>query len=532
MKKEVLLGVEALTKLLEGMDEAANAVKSTLGPDGRLVIIQKESVDETGRELDVSKDGVTVAESISYVDPVKNMGAKLITETALKTVQLIGDGTTTATVIAQMLINQALIKINEKKITRNQIIEEITSDLKIVMEELKSMCIQVDTPEQLFNIATISANNDPELGKIIAEAFMISNDVRLRLTENTVTTVEKVEGMSFDGGLFTPHLINNPATMERHLKNCHILLCDMEIINSKQLLKTFEWFTNQQPGKELLIICKSMEHPALQFVTKNFKDGNLPVCASTIGEIGLGRTITMTDVATMTGATIIGGDTGRKLAEEEYDEFDPTILGFADEIFIGQYRTRIVGVHGDKQKIEERITDLKDKIAKAEGNQNERDHHRGRLARMTGGSAIINLGAQTMLQMKELGYRAEDAIEATRAAKQGGFLPGGGIALLNAAKKLDKESVLKIAIEEPFNLLCEHSGFKHSTVHGEITRASKGNPNYGLNCRNRKYGDMIEMGVIDPYKVTLIAMQNACGVAAIFIKTSAVIYNVPETNGN
>ena len=524
MAKEISYDLEARNALKAGVDELANAVKVTLGPKGRNVVIEKKFGAPT-----VTKDGVTVAKEIELGNKLEDVGAQMLKEVASKTSDVAGDGTTTATVIAQALVAEGLKNVtagaNPMSIKRG-----IDTGRDAVVEALKSQSKDLPDSTQIANVATISANDDHEIGEKIAEAMeKVGKDGVITVEESKTaeTFLEFVEGMQFDRGYLSPYFVTNPESMETEMEDAYILIHDKKLSNMKDLLPLLEKVV--QTGKQVMIIAEDVEGEALATLVVNKLRGTFKVLAVKAPGFGDRRKAMLEDIAVLTGGTVISEDAGYKLenATLEY-------LGKAKRIVSDKDNTTIVDGGGKKDAIKARINEIKVQIEKTTSDY-DREKLQERLAKLSGGVAVVNVGAATEVEMKEKKARVEDALHATRAAVEEGIIPGGGVSLLRAQGALDKLKVeggqsvgldiLRRALEAPIRQICENAGAEASIV---VQNVRDGKGAHGFDARNGSYVDMFESGIIDPTKVARVAVENACSIAGMVLTTEAAVTEIPE----
>ena len=524
MAKEIAYGLEARNALKAGVDKLANAVKVTLGPKGRNVVIEKKFGSPT-----VTKDGVTVAKEIEFANKLENVGAQMLREVASKTSDIAGDGTTTATVIAQALVAEGLKNVtagaNPMSIKRG-----IDNGRDVVVEALKSQSKDLPDSKQIANVATISANDDHEIGAKIAEAMeKVGKDGVITVEESKTaeTFLEFVEGMQFDRGYLSPYFVTNPESMETEMEDAYILIHDKKLSNMKDLLPLLEKVV--QTGKQVMIIAEDVEGEALATLVVNKLRGTFKVLAVKAPGFGDRRKAMLEDIAVLTGGTVISEDAGYKLenATLEY-------LGKAKRIVSDKDNTTIVDGGGKKDAIKARINEIKVQIDKTSSDY-DREKLQERLAKLSGGVAVVNVGAATEVEMKEKKARVEDALHATRAAVEEGIIPGGGVALLRAQDALDKlklkggqsvgVDILRRALEAPIRQICENAGAEPSIV---VQNVRDGKGAHGFDARDESYVDMFEAGIIDPTKVARVAVENACSIAGMILITEAAVTEIPE----
>jgi chaperonin GroEL len=527
--KELHFNTEARAALKRGVDQLAEAVKVTLGPKGRNVVIDKKFGAPT-----VTKDGVTVAKEIELSDALENMGAQMVKEVATKTSDLAGDGTTTATVLAQAIFREGLKNVtagvNPMALKRG-----IDSAVTAVVEELKKMSVPTKGKKEIAQVGSISANNDKEIGDLIAEAMeKVGKDgvITVEEAKGLETTLETVEGMQFDRGYLSPYFVTDPEKMEAVLEDALILVHDKKISSMKDLLPILEKVA--QIGKPLLIIAEDIEGEALATLVVNKLRGTLRVSSVKAPGFGDRRKAMLEDIAVLTGGQVISEEVGFKLENAVV-----TDLGRAKRIVVDKETTTIIDGQGDEDKIKGRIKELKAAIDKTTSDY-DREKLQERLAKLAGGVAVINVGAPTESEMKEKKARVEDALHATRAAVEEGIVPGGGVALIRAQKALktlklaesDEQigvDIVRRAIEEPMRIIVQNAGGEGSIVVEKI-RQSKDN-NYGYNALSDEYEDLVAAGVIDPTKVTRTALQNAASIAGLLLTTEALIVEKKEPAG-
>jgi chaperonin GroEL len=527
--KELHFNTEARAALKRGVDQLAEAVKVTLGPKGRNVVIDKKFGAPT-----VTKDGVTVAKEIELSDPLENMGAQMVKEVATKTSDLAGDGTTTATVLAQAIFREGLKNVtagvNPMALKRG-----IDSAVTAIVEELKKMSVPTKGKKEIAQVGSISANNDKEIGDLIAEAMeKVGKDgvITVEEAKGLETTLETVEGMQFDRGYLSPYFVTDPEKMEAALEDALILIHDKKISSMKDLLPILEKVA--QMGKPLLIIAEDIEGEALATLVVNKLRGTLRVSAVKAPGFGDRRKAMLEDIAVLTGGQVISEEVGFKLENAVV-----TDLGRAKRIVVDKETTTIIDGQGDEDKIKGRIKELKAAIEKTTSDY-DREKLQERLAKIAGGVAVINVGAPTESEMKEKKARVEDALHATRAAVEEGIVPGGGVALIRAQKalktlKLEESDeqigvdIVRRAIEEPMRIIVQNAGGEGSIVVEKI-RQSKDN-SYGYNALTDEYEDLVAAGVIDPTKVTRTALQNAASIAGLLLTTEALIVEKKEPAG-
>ena len=524
--KELGFDVEARAKLKIGVDKLARAVKVTLGPKGRNVVLDRKFGSPT-----VTKDGVTVAKEIELEDPIENMGAQMVKEVATKTSDVAGDGTTTATILAQAIFGEGLKNVtagtNPMGIRRG-----IDKAVTTVVAELKKLSMETKGKKEIAQVGTISANNDPEIGNLIADAMeKVGKDgvITVEEAKGLETTLETVEGMQFDRGYLSPYFVTDPERMEAILEDAMILIHDKKIGSMKDLLPVLEKVA--QAGKPLLIIAEDIEGEALATLVVNKLRGTLKVCAVKAPGFGDRRKAMLQDIAVLTGGQVISEEVGFKLENAVLSD-----LGSAKRIVIDKDNTTLIDGAGEEDKIHGRIEELKVAIDKSTSDY-DKEKLQERLAKLAGGVAVINVGAATETEMKEKKALVEDALHATRAAVEEGIVPGGGVALLRAQKALDKlkldredeqigVGILRRSLEHPIRQIVENAGAEGSIV-VEKVRQSK-NVNFGYNALTDIYEDMVEAGVIDPTKVVRYALQNAASIAGLLLTTECVVVEKPQ----
>ncbi|GCD78790.1 chaperonin GroEL [Schleiferia thermophila] len=526
MAKEIKFDVEAREKLKKGVDALANAVKVTLGPQGRNVVIQKSFGSPH-----VTKDGVTVAKEIELEDKIENLGAQMVKEVASKTADIAGDGTTTATVLAQAIITQGMKNVaagaNPMDLKRG-----MDKAVAKVVSELKSISVAVgDSYDKIEQVATISANNDTTIGNLIAEAMKkVKKEgvITVEEAKGTETTVEVVEGMQFDRGYLSPYFVTNADKMVAELENAFILIYDKKISSMKELLPVLEPVA--QGGRQLLIIAEDVEGEALATLVVNKIRGALKVAAVKAPGFGDRRKAMLEDIAILTGGTVISEERGFKLENATID-----MLGRAEKITIDKDNTTIVNGAGNPEDIKARVNQIKAQIETTTSDY-DREKLQERLAKLAGGVAVLYVGAASEVEMKEKKDRVEDALAATRAAIEEGIVPGGGVALVRAGKALenvkgDNEdettgiAIIARAIEEPLRQIVENSGMEGSVV---VQKVKEGTGDFGFNAKTERYENLFESGIIDPTKVVRVALENAASVAGMLLTTEATITEIPK----
>ena len=528
MAKEIKCEIKAREELKKGVDALADAVKVTLGPKGRNVIIEKKF-----GAPHITKDGVSVAREVELEDPVQKMGAQLVKEVARKTGDDAGDGTTTATVLAQSIINVGLKNVaagaNPMDLKRG-----IDKAVAKVVETIRNMAEPVgDDFKKIEDVARISANNDEAIGKLIAEAMKkVKKEGVITVDEakGTETTVDIVEGMQFDRGYISPYFVTSPEKMECVMENPYILIYDKKISNLKDMLPILE--TTAQSGRPLLIIAEDVDQEALATLAVNRLRGSLKVCAVKAPGFGDRRKEMLEDIAILTGGTVISEEKGMKL-----DAATLTDLGTADKVTVNKENTTIVNGAGAKDAIAARVAQIKAQIEQTKSDY-DREKLQERLAKLAGGVAVLHIGAPSEVEMKEKKDRVDDALSATRAAIAEGIVPGGGVAYIRCVKELeglkgandDEETgiaIVKRAIEEPLRQIVQNAGGEGAVV---IQKVANGTADFGYNARTGEYENLLAAGVIDPAKVTRVALENAASIAGMFLTTECVIADKKEDN--
>jgi chaperonin GroEL len=527
--KDLVFDTEARAKLKAGVDKLSHAVKVTLGPKGRNVVLDRKFGAPT-----VTKDGVSVAKEVELEDPVENMGAQMVKEVATKTSDLAGDGTTTATVLAQAIFGEGL-----KNVTAGAdpmaIKRGIDRAVAKVVEELKGMSVETKGKKEIAQVGAISANNDLEIGELIADAMeKVGKDgvITIEEAKGLETTLETVEGMQFDRGYLSPYFVTDPERMEAVLDDPMILIHDKKISSMKDLLPVLEKVA--QMGRPLLIIAEDVEGEALATLVVNKLRGTLKVCAVKAPGFGDRRKAMLQDIAVLTGGQVISEEVGFKLENAVLSD-----LGEAKRVVVDKDNTTLVDGSGEADKIKGRIDEIRAAIDKSTSDY-DREKLQERLAKLSGGVAVINVGAATETAMKEKKARVEDALHATRAAVEEGIVPGGGVALLRAQSalgsfkvdRLDEQvgvDILRRALEAPIRQISTNAGVEGSIVVAKI-RESK-DPSFGFNAATEVYEDLVEAGVIDPTKVVRTALQNAASIAGLLLTTECVVVDHPEEEG-
>jgi chaperonin GroEL len=524
--KHLEFNVEARARLKRGVDQLAEAVKVTLGPKGRNVVIDKKFGNPT-----VTKDGVTVAKEIELEDEIENMGAQMVKEVATKTSDLAGDGTTTATVLAQAIFREGLKSVtagvNPMSLKRG-----IDKAVEAVVEELKRISVPTKGRKEIAQVGTISANGDKEIGDKIADAMeKVGKDgvITVEEAKGLETTLETVDGMQFDRGYLSPYFITDPEKMEAVLEDAYVLVHDKKISAMKDLLPMLEKVA--QSGKPLLIIAEDVEGEALATLVVNKLRGTLKVCAVKAPGFGDRRKEMLTDIAVLTSAKVISEELGFKLENTVLGD-----LGQGKRIVVDKDNTTIIGGKGKQVDIQGRISQIKAAIEKSTSDY-DKEKLQERLAKLAGGVAVINVGAATETEMKEKKARVEDALHATRAAVEEGIVPGGGVALLYCQRALEKVKapdedwkigvdIVRRALEEPIRMIAQNAGAEASIVVGKVKESTK--LNYGYNAQTDEYEDLVLAGVIDPTKVTRTALQNAASIAGLLLTTECVVVEKKE----
>ncbi|MCS6974871.1 MAG: chaperonin GroEL [Cyclobacteriaceae bacterium] len=525
MAKEITFDTTARERLKRGVDKLADAVKVTLGPKGRNVILDKKFGAPA-----VTKDGVSVAKEIELKDPIENMGAQLVKEVASKTADAAGDGTTTATVLAQAIFNHGIKNVaagaNPMDLKRG-----IDKAVAAVVEHLKKQSKKIKDSSEIQQVATISANNDETIGKMIADAMdKVGKDgvITVEEAKGTETEVKTVEGMQFDRGYLSPYFVTNTEKMEAELDNPYILIYDKKISGMKELLPILE--ATVQTGKPLLIIAEEVEGEALATLVVNKIRGALRVAAVKAPGFGDRRKAMLEDIAILTGGQVISEERGYKLENATLD-----YLGRAEKVIIDKDNTTIVNGSGKKSEIQGRINQIKAQIETTTSDY-DREKLQERLAKLSGGVAILYVGAATEVEMKEKKDRVDDALHATRAAVQEGIIPGGGVAYLRAIEALkdveteneDQETgvnIIRQALEAPLRIIAENAGQEGSVV---VNKVREGKKDFGYNARENKYEEFFSAGIIDPTKVARLALENAASIAGLLLTTEAVVSEIPE----
>ncbi|MBI3814109.1 MAG: chaperonin GroEL [Nitrospinae bacterium] len=524
MAKQLLYSEEARAKILIGVDKLANAVKVTLGPKGRNVVIDKKFGSPT-----VTKDGVTVAKEIELEDPFENMGARMVNEVASKTSDVAGDGTTTATVLAQAIYREG-IKNVAAGANPMEVKKGIEKAVEVVIEEIKKLSNPTKGKKEISQVGTISANNDKTIGDIIAEAMdKVGKDgvITVEEAKSMETYLDIVEGLQFDRGYLSPYFVTDAERMEVALENPYILIYEKKISNMKDMLPLLEQVARM--GKPLLIIAEDIEGEALATLVVNKLRGTLSCAAVKSPGFGDRRKEMLKDIAILTGGSMISEELGIKLESVKVND-----LGMAKRVTIDKDNTTIVEGAGKKSEIEGRVKQIRTQIEETTSDY-DREKLQERLAKIVGGVAVINVGAATETEMKEKKARVEDALHATRAAVEEGIVPGGGVAFIRAIPALDKlklagdqqigVNIIKRAMEEPLRQIANNAGAEGSIVVQKV-KAEKNN--VGFDANDGEYVDMLSAGIIDPAKVTRSALQNAASISSLMLTTEAVVTDIPE----
>ncbi|MGQ0715124.1 MAG: chaperonin GroEL [Gemmatimonadaceae bacterium] len=524
--KELHFNVDARAALKRGVDQLADAVKVTLGPKGRNVVLDKKFGAPT-----VTKDGVTVAKEIELADPLENMGAQMVKEVATKTSDLAGDGTTTATVLAQAIFREGLKNVtagvNPMALKRG-----IDKAVGAVVEELKKISVPTAGRKEIAQVASISANNDKEIGELIAEAMeKVGKDgvITVEEAKGLETTLETVDGMQFDRGYLSPYFVTDPEKMEAVLEDAYVLIHDKKISSMKDLLPILEKVA--QMGKPMLIIAEDVEGEALATLVVNKLRGTLRICSVKAPGFGDRRKAMLQDIAVLTGGQVISEEVGFKLENAVVSD-----LGRAKRIVIDKDNTTLIDGNGEDDKIQGRVKEIKSAIDKSTSDY-DKEKLQERLAKLAGGVAVINVGAATESEMKEKKARVEDALHATRAAVEEGIVAGGGVAFIRAQKALkglkfedsDEQigvEIVRRAIEEPMRMIVQNAGGEGSIIVEKVRGAKESN--FGYNALTDAYEDLVQAGVIDPTKVTRTALQNAASIAGLLLTTEAIVVEKKE----
>ncbi len=526
MAKEIKFNIEARDGLKKGVDALANAVKVTLGPKGRNVVIDKKFGSPQ-----VTKDGVTVAKEIELTDPIQNMGAQMLKEVASKTADIAGDGTTTATVLAQAIVTAGLKNVaagaNPIDLKRG-----IDKAVIATIEQLRKISKEIgDDNNKIEQVASISANNDPEIGQLIAQAMKkVGKDgvITVEEAKGTDTTVDIVEGMQFDRGYLSPYFVTNTDKMETEMDDAYILIYDKKISSMKDLLPVLEKVV--QTGKPLLIISEEVEGEALATLVVNKIRGSLKIAAVKAPGFGDRRKEMLHDIAILTGGTVISEEQGRKLEDASMAD-----LGRAEKISITKETTTIVNGAGNKEEIANRVNQIKAQIENTSSDY-DREKLQERLAKLAGGVAVLYIGAASEVEMKEKKDRVDDALHATRAAVEEGIVPGGGTSFIRAIEALENLQgsnedentgiqIIKRALEEPLRQIVTNAGLESSII---VQKVKEGKDDFGYNARTEQYENLIKSGVIDPTKVSRVALENAASVASMILTTECALIEIKE----
>lgn len=529
MAKEITFDIDARAQLKEGVDALANAVKVTLGPKGRNVVIDKKFGAPS-----ITKDGVSVAKEIELQEPIANMGAQMVKEVASKTADIAGDGTTTATVLAQAIVTDGLRNVasgaNPMDLKRG-----MDKAVAKVVEGLRSLSKEVgDDYSKIEQVATISANNDIKIGELIAESMKKAGKegvITVEEAKGTEDELKTVEGMQFDRGYLSPYFVTNPEKMEAELESPYILIYDKKISNMKDMLPVLE--QTAQTGKPLLIIAEDVDGEALATLVVNKIRGSLKVAAVKAPGFGDRRKAMLQDIAVLTGGRVISEETGMKLDGATLED-----LGTCEKVVIDKDNTTIVNGAGQKTDITARVEQIRAQI-EATTSDYDREKLQERLAKLAGGVAVIYVGAATEVEMKEKKDRVDDALHATRAAVEEGIIPGGGVAYIRAASALDDVdtvnideatgvSIIRRAIEEPLRQIVANAGGEGAVI---VQKIKEGADDFGYNARTEEYENLLAAGVIDPTKVSRVALENASSIAGMLLTTECVISDVPEEEG-
>ena len=526
MAKQLLFSEDARKKLLSGVEQISKAVKTTLGPCGRMVMLDKKYGAPT-----ITKDGVSVAKEIELQDPYENMGAQFVREVASKTNDDAGDGTTTATVLSYALVREG-IKAVAAGMRPIEIKRGMDKAVKVAVDEIKKNAKPVKGADDITNIATISANNDPEIGKMLADAIeKVGKDgvITVEESKNMEMTVDTVEGMQFDRGYISSYFVTDRERMEAAFDDAYVLIYDKKISAMKDLLPILEKVANA--GRALVIICEDVDGEALTTLVLNTIRGTIKCCAVKAPGFGDRRKDMLQDIAILTGGTVVSEEVGLKL-----ESCGTEVLGQAKSIKIDKDNTTIVGGAGSSKAIKDRVAEIKNAIEKSTSTY-DKEQLQKRLAKLAGGVAVISVGANTETEMKEMKFRVEDTIAATRAALEEGIVSGGGMALIEAAKALatipedlseDEKVGYKIvrrALEEPIRQIAENAGLDGSVIAERAKNEKKG---IGYDARLDKWVNMLDAGIIDPAKVTCSALKNAASVAGTLLTTECAITDIPE----
>ena len=525
MAKQLIFNDEARHALLKGVDQLANTVKITLGPKGRYVVLSKSFGSPV-----ISNDGVTIAKEIDLKDPYEDMGAKLVKEVATRTQDVAGDGTTTATLLAQAILHNGMknITVGANPIEIKRGIDKAT---ETVVKSIKGMSEEVKTKEKITQVATISANNDEEIGNLISDAMDkvgASGVITVEEAKSMETSLEVVEGMQLDKGYLSPYMVTDKEGMEALLENPLVLMYDKKISSMKEFIPVLEAVVKE--NRPLLIIAEDIEGEALATIVLNIIRGALKVCAVKAPGFGDERKEILEDIAILTGGKVISEELGMKLENAKLLD-----LGSAKKIRVNKEKTIIIEGQGKKEDIKRRISVIEGRV-KLEESEYKKTDLKKRLAKLSGGVAVVNVGAATETELKEKKMRIDDALNATKAAIEEGVVAGGGIALLRAASSLDSLSlegdqmigvnIIRKAIEEPLKQIAINAGKEGSVVLEKLK--AEANPNMGYDAKTDAYKDMIEAGIIDPVKVVRTALQNAASIAGLMLTTEALVAEIPE----
>jgi chaperonin GroEL len=522
--KQLMFDEEARRAILRGVDKLANAVKTTLGPKGRNVVLDKKFGAPT-----ITKDGVTVAKEIELEDPFENMGAQMVKEVASKTSDVAGDGTTTATVLAQSIIREGMRNVtagsNPMALKRG-----IDKAVEAVIEEIKKISKPTKGKKEIAQVATISANNDKTIGDLIADAMeKVGKDgvITVEEAKGMETTLDVVEGMRFDRGYISPYFVTDPTRMEVVIENPYILLHEKKISTLKDLLPLLEQVAKL--GRPLLIVAEEVDGEALATLVVNKLRGTLNTCAVKAPGFGDRRKEMLQDLATLTGGTVLSEELGIKLENIKLED-----LGSAKKVLVDKDNTTLIEGAGKTKEIEGRIKQIRTQIEDTTSDY-DREKLQERLAKLAGGVAVIKVGAPTEVAMKEKKARVEDALNATRAAVEEGIVPGGGVVLLRALPALDKVrasgdekvgvDIIRRALEEPIRQIAENAGAEGSIV---VQTVKDGKGNFGFNAETEQYEDLLVAGILDPTKVTRVALQHAASIAGLMVTTMCLITELPE----
>ena len=526
MSKMIFFDIEARNKMKKGVDTLSDAVKVTLGPKGRNVVIERKFGAPT-----VTKDGVTVAKEIELEDPIENMGAQMVKEVASKTADIAGDGTTTATVLAQAIISEGLKNVaagaNPMDLKRG-----IDKAVIAIVENLKKQSEKIGSDsKKIEQVASISANNDKAIGALIAQAMAkVGKEgvITVEEAKGTDTTVDVVEGMQFDRGYISPYFVTNSEKMQAELSDPYILIYDKKISTMKDILPVLEGVAKS--GRPLLIISEDLDGEALATLVVNKLRGTIKVAAVKAPGFGDRRKEMLTDIAILTGGEVISEEMGKKLEDVQL-----TSLGEASSILIDKDNTTIVGGKGAKKDIVARVNQIKAQVETTTSDY-DKEKLQERLAKLAGGVAVLYIGAATEIEMKEKKDRVDDALHATRAAVEEGIVPGGGVAYVRASDVLAKMTganedettgiaIVRRAVEEPLRTIVENAGFEGSVV---VNKIKEGKGDYGFNAHTEKYENLFKAGVIDPTKVSRVALENAASIAGMMLTTECVIADKPK----